>query len=180
VPGSRSFGCGSSFVRSRTGQFSLEIVLLFGFFVILFTGVLIIVTQRSAEVDKENTQIAAADVVNILTREIRYSYIAGEGYERNFILPYTIRGVNYSITIIDFTAEAAQGLDEGGPQAAMMYLNTSTLQAPSMMPLPYKVLIAYCPRQDALLYHASFKVTLEMPLWTKPSSVTGPLVPCRT
>lgn len=168
----------SPFVRSRKGQFSLEIIFLLGFFVIVFAAVLLIATERSAEIGKENAQIAAADVVNIITREIRYAYIAGEGYERNFTLPRTLQGANYSLMVVDYTAESAKGLD-AGPQAAMLYLNATTLQAPSMMPLPYKVLITYCPRQDAFLYHTGFKVTLEAPLWTKPGGTTGPPAPCR-
>jgi hypothetical protein len=145
-----------------------EFLMLTGFFLIVFAGVMLIATQRSAELGREQAQAAAADVTNIMTREIRYAYIGGEGYSRTFVIPRTLNGVNYSIMILNYSNTFVSGIPSGAPQAAILLVNASNLPAPSMLPLPYRVELRYVDRTDAALKTTAFTVTLELPAWVNP------------
>jgi hypothetical protein len=145
-----------------------EFLMLTGFFLVVFAGVMLIATQRSAELGRGQAQAAAADVANIMTREIRYAYIGGEGYSRTFVIPRTLNGVNYSIMMLNYSSTYATGIPGGAPQAALLLINASNLPAPSQLPLPYRVQLKYVDRNDAALTSTAFAVALEVPEWVNP------------
>lgn len=84
------------------GQISLEFMALTGFLLIAFVGLVVIVQQRGVEVIKENLQRSQDGVSDIILRELRYGYQAGDGYAREFDLPRTIGGNAYVVEVQSF------------------------------------------------------------------------------
>lgn len=81
------------------GQISLEFMVLTGFLLLAFVGLLVIVQQRGVEVVNENLRRGEDAVADVLVRELRYGHQAGDGYSRAFDLPRTVGGAAYVVGI---------------------------------------------------------------------------------
>ena len=71
-------------MKHNKAQISLEFFALNGFLLLTFIGLLLIVQQRSIQIQQESLVRGEQAVSEVLLREIRYAYIAGHGYSRDF------------------------------------------------------------------------------------------------
>ena len=90
-----------SISTARRGQSSIEIMPFLGLAFVLFIVIMVFVSGRLAEVKDQDIQEELATIATLLDSEIRMAVSVSDGYERNFTIPSQIRGVNYTIQIIN-------------------------------------------------------------------------------
>jgi len=85
---------------ARKGQAATDMLLSFAFLLIVFLIVLVIVKQRTDFSVKEQVRLEAKEVADRLAQEINSVYLAGEGMEKNYYLPGSLRGKDsYNLSI---------------------------------------------------------------------------------
>jgi hypothetical protein len=118
-------------------QVSFEFLMLFGFLFIVFIALVVILQQRSSEVFDQNVQNSQLAVGDVMVREIRYAYIAGDGYTRDFELPMKVNSWNYTMKVVkSLTAPAAAVL--------IVSVNASSNVVPSTFSLPPQLTQTWC------------------------------------
>ena len=145
---------------ARKGQTGYEFIALMSFLLLVFAAVLVIVTQRGTQIANDNAHAGVQEVADNLAREMRYAYIGGQGYSREFSMPPVINGFNYSITLIHAP----------GANATMLMLNSTQIQAPVLVPVPFALSVQYQSRDDASISNNEYYVTLLLPLWVEDTS----------
>ncbi len=85
----------------RNSQSAVEFIVLaaFMFFVVIFFFAA--TSSKVLEANEESTRRIARDISDLAYREIDMAQSVGNGYTRLFIMPYTIEGNPYNITVID-------------------------------------------------------------------------------
>ena len=86
---------------ARKGQSSIEIMPFLGLAFVLFIVFMVFVSGRLADVKDQDIQEELATVTRLLDGEIRMAASVSDGYERNFTIPSDIRGINFTVQIIN-------------------------------------------------------------------------------
>jgi hypothetical protein len=108
----------------------MEFFMLMGFVIMIFLGIIVVIQQRGLQVVNDNMARGEQAVADVVMREIRYAYIAGDGYQRHFDLPLTAQGFRYKIYVIQ--SSVASSLQ-------VRYTNQSQV-SPYVAPLPARVI----------------------------------------
>lgn len=87
--------------KNITAQVTVEYVVIIGFLIALTIGILIAVSLRLTQVDKDQKQNTVVYLQNLLRNEIERALSVEEGYSRTFELPKTLAGFNYTMRFDD-------------------------------------------------------------------------------
>ena len=86
--------------KFRRGQAALELIVFFGFMILVFTVFLILFLPRTAQDVKQQKWLLGIETARLFAGEINLAVAAGDGYARNFTFPTTIaESIPYAITI---------------------------------------------------------------------------------
>jgi hypothetical protein len=87
--------------KTVKSQVSIEMLLLFGFMMMVLMAFLFVIGNRisEAQLAKERAQID--DVGQSIESEIKLALSVGGGYRREIYIPYSAGGLDYNITFLD-------------------------------------------------------------------------------
>ena len=91
------------FLKKKTGQSSIEFVLIAGVMFFIFIGMFVVIQGRMAGAYKTRLYNSLEGLSNLVTTEVRLAESSQGDYSREFFLPEVIGGYNYSINIYDKT-----------------------------------------------------------------------------
>jgi len=83
------------------GQSGIELIVVVGFFAFSFLIFLLILHQNTAYEREANRNTLVQETALQVQQEIHLAVSSPDGYSRQFVLPATISGVHYTISIID-------------------------------------------------------------------------------
>ena len=86
-------------VRRVCGQGTLEFVLIFGFFILIIIGSILIIQKQTAESQKQKTYAQLEEFGNVIRTEIQSAQSSQGEYSREFFIPETINGKDYQISL---------------------------------------------------------------------------------
>lgn len=86
---------------SLKSQSAMEFIVLASFMLLVILGFFAVTSSRVLEAKEEGNRKIAEDIVALAYNEIEIAKSVNDGYIRNFVMPQTVNGVNYSINIID-------------------------------------------------------------------------------
>ncbi len=142
---------------NRKGQISVEFFALNGFLLIVFLALLIVIQQRGSQITQENSLSAAQQLADVVVREVRYAYVAGDGYTRDFSLPRTIAGAPYALELIQ------------GPDASTISVRYRDDRISRVvLPLPQRVINAtnpLLPPEKPRVQNVGGRVFMYLPEW---------------
>lgn len=85
----------------KKAQSSVEIVLLIGFIFLVFNIFLLVIAQRMVDVQKQKDRELIEDMSFVIESEITLAAGVEDGYSRVFQIPKTLKGINYSVKLIN-------------------------------------------------------------------------------
>ena len=88
-------------MKSEKSQSAMEFISLASFMFFVIVGFFAIMSSKLLEAREESNKKIAEDIANFAYREIEISQSVNCGYVREFEMPQTVNGVNYSIEVID-------------------------------------------------------------------------------
>lgn len=101
----------------RIGQSSIEGALIITFMIFVMVAFMGIMIKRMVETEEQRRLSALQEIANSLKGELELAVKVQGGYRRNFSLPATAAGQEYSVTLINSTAL--------GANYSQLVLNTS-------------------------------------------------------
>ncbi|MGM5482961.1 MAG: Flp family type IVb pilin [Nanobdellota archaeon] len=85
----------------KRGQVAIEYILIFGFILLVTTGILGIVGQRIIHVQSDNNKQTRQNILDHINSRIELAKAADNGFETAFVIPDKIDGLNFSVNISD-------------------------------------------------------------------------------
>lgn len=82
-------------------QSALEFVVLASFMLLVIIGFFSVTSSNILQAKDEGNKKISSDITDFAYREIEIAKSLNDGYTRVFVMPQTVNGVNYSISIID-------------------------------------------------------------------------------
>ena len=82
-------------------QSAIEFIILASFMLFVIVGFFAITSSKILDAKEEGNRKIAEDVVSIVSNEVEIAKSVNSGYKRNFFLPLTINGADYTITLTD-------------------------------------------------------------------------------
>ncbi|MEA3431034.1 MAG: hypothetical protein U9R08_07205 [Nanoarchaeota archaeon] len=79
------------------GQAAVEFAMGLSILMTIFVVFMVVISQRTADQTEENFQYLVETFETFLRSEVDTAISVEDGYERNFTVPYTFSGANYSI-----------------------------------------------------------------------------------
>ena len=89
----------------------MEFIVLASFMLLVILGFFAVTSSRILEAKEEGNRKIAEDIAALAYNEIEIAKSVNDGYIRNFFMPQTVNGVNYSISITDNTELVVNYLD---------------------------------------------------------------------
>ena len=87
----------------KKAQSSIEVALLVGFMFLVFNVFLLVIAQRMVDVQDQKDQALIGDMSSVIESEIVLAAGVEDGYSRTFEIPQTLKGINYSVKLINST-----------------------------------------------------------------------------
>ncbi|MFH1439826.1 MAG: hypothetical protein ABIG89_04625 [Candidatus Woesearchaeota archaeon] len=87
----------------KKAQSSIEVTLLIGFMFLTFNIFLLVIAQRMVDVQNQKDQALIEDMSSVIEGEIDLATGVEDGYSRTFEIPKTLKGINYSVILINST-----------------------------------------------------------------------------
>ncbi len=87
--------------NSNKSQSAVEFIALASFMLFVVLGFFAITSSKILDSKEEANRKVAEDTANFVNGEIKIARSVNSGYSRNFFLPQTINGVDYTITLTD-------------------------------------------------------------------------------
>ena len=94
----------------QKSQSAMEFIVLASFMLLVILGFFAVTSSRILEAKEEGDRKIAEDIAALAYNEIEIAKSVNDGYIRNFVMPQTVNGVNYSISITDNTELVANYL----------------------------------------------------------------------
>ncbi len=88
----------------KKAQSSIEVALLIGFMFLTFNIFLLVIAQRMVDVQNQKDRQLIDDMGFVIESEIELAAGVENGYSRTFVIPKTLKGINYSIQLISSDA----------------------------------------------------------------------------
>jgi len=85
----------------KKAQSSIEIALLIGFMFLTFNIFLLVIAQRMVDVQNQKDSQLIEDMSFVIEGEIELAAGLEDGYSRTFVIPKTLKGINYSVRLIN-------------------------------------------------------------------------------
>jgi len=82
-------------------QSATEFIILASFMLLVIVGFFAVASSKVLEVKEGGNRQVAEDIADFAYREIETAKSVADGYTRTFVMPQTVNGINYTITIID-------------------------------------------------------------------------------
>lgn len=82
-------------------QSAVEFIILTSFMLLVLLGFFAITSSRLLEAREEGNKRIAQDIADFAYREVEIAKSVNDGYTRTFIMPQSVNGVDYGISIID-------------------------------------------------------------------------------
>ena len=86
---------------SLKSQSATEFIVLTSFMFLVILGFFAVTSSKALEAREEGNKKIAGDIAELAYREIETAKFVNDGYTRNFAMPTTVNGIDYSINIID-------------------------------------------------------------------------------
>ena len=86
---------------SLKSQSATEFIVLASFMFLVILGFFAVTSSKALEAREEGNRKIAEDIAELAYREIETAKSVNDGYTRNFAMPTTVNGIDYSINIID-------------------------------------------------------------------------------
>ena len=87
----------------KKAQSSIEVALLIGFMFLAFNVFLLVIAQRMVGVQEQKDRALIEDMSSVIEGEIEIAAGVEDGYSRTFEIPQTLKGINYSVKLINST-----------------------------------------------------------------------------
>lgn len=87
----------------KKAQSSIEVALLIGFMFLAFNIFLLVIAQRMVDVQNQKDLQLIDDMGSIIEGEIELAAGVEDGYSRTFQIPKTLKGIDYSVKLINST-----------------------------------------------------------------------------
>lgn len=84
----------------RKAQSSMEFVILTAFMLMAFLVFYIVIQVKLVEANRDKLDITAKQVETIIVNELKVAESVTDGYYREFELPPKIRGMDYSVKVL--------------------------------------------------------------------------------
>ena len=84
----------------KKSQSAIEFVFLITFMLVIVVGFFSASSSKILDSVEGNNQKIAEDIADLAYREIEVATSVNNGYVRNFTLPLTVNGANYSISLL--------------------------------------------------------------------------------
>ena len=84
----------------RKGQSSFELLLIVAFLLLIFGGILYVIRAKTVETNEELVEEGARNVAQTIEEEIKIAKGVGDGYTREFDIPYDISDKEYEVRLI--------------------------------------------------------------------------------
>ena len=88
-------------MQKTQSQSALEFIVLASFMLLVILGFFAVTSSNILEAKEEGNRKISSDVAEFAYREIEVAKSVNDGYTRIFVMPETVNGVNYTITITD-------------------------------------------------------------------------------
>jgi hypothetical protein len=97
-------------MRAQRGQSSVEFIILASVMLVGVSAIMVVAQGFLAQANHEKDQATLQAVETAITQELGLADRAATGYSRTFILPASIKGVAYTISIIEETPPRADAM----------------------------------------------------------------------
>jgi len=87
----------------KKAQSSIEVTLLIGFMFLTFNIFLLVIAERMVDVQNQKDRQLIDDMGSVIEGEIELAAGVENGYSRTFEIPQTLKGINYSVILINST-----------------------------------------------------------------------------
>ncbi len=87
----------------KKAQSSIEVALLIGFMFLTFNIFLLVIAERMVDVQNQKDRQLIEDMSSVIEGEIDIATGVEDGYSRTFEIPQTLKGIDYSVTLISST-----------------------------------------------------------------------------
>jgi len=87
----------------KKAQSSVEVALLIGVMFLAFNVFLLAIAQKMVDVQDQKDQALIGDMSSVIESEIVLAAGVEDGYSRTFEIPQTLKGINYSVKLINST-----------------------------------------------------------------------------
>jgi len=87
----------------KKAQSSIEVALLVGFMLLTFNVFLLVIAHRMVDVQEQKDRQLIEDMSSVIGGEIEIAAGVEDGYSRTFEIPETLKGINYSVKLINST-----------------------------------------------------------------------------
>ncbi len=84
---------------TEKGQVSMEFMAYFGILLLVFVVFGPIVVSQTAVIGERSRKIEVGRIATVLEREINNAIIFGDGYKRNFSIPYSLSDKDYEVSV---------------------------------------------------------------------------------
>lgn len=81
-------------------QSAIEFVVLASFMLLVVLGFFAVTSSNVLESKEEGNRKIAEDIAHFAYREIEIAKSVNDGYARTFVMPQTVNGIDYSISIV--------------------------------------------------------------------------------
>jgi len=85
----------------KKAQSSIEVTLLIGFMFLVFNIFLLVIAERMVDVQNQKDSQLIDDMGSVIEGEITLAAGVEDGYSRIFEIPKTLKGINYSVRLIN-------------------------------------------------------------------------------
>ena len=85
----------------KKAQSSIEVALLIGFMFLTFNIFLLVIAHRMVDVQNQKDSQLIDDLGSVIEGEIELAAGVEDGYSRTFEIPQTLKGINYSVRLIN-------------------------------------------------------------------------------
>jgi len=85
----------------QKSQSAIEFIVLASFMLLVIVGFFAVTSSKVLESKEEANRQISQDIAEFAYKEIEIAKSVNDGYTRTFVMPQTVNGVNYNITIID-------------------------------------------------------------------------------
>ena len=86
---------------SHKSQSAMEFIVLASFMLLVVLGFFAVTSSKVLEAQEGGSRKIAEDIAEFAYREVEIAKSVNDGYARTFIMPQTVNGVDYSISIAD-------------------------------------------------------------------------------
>ncbi|MBN2053182.1 hypothetical protein JW756_06790 [Candidatus Woesearchaeota archaeon] len=87
--------------KNRVGQSSMEFVLIAAVMFLVFSGIFVVVQDRMTQAYRTRAYTSMEELSRLVSTEIRMAKSSSGAYTRQFFLPRSLSGYNYSIQLVN-------------------------------------------------------------------------------